>query len=231
MNTRGFFHSNEHDGWVDTDGNACPEIPQTFETYFASKGVKYQYSDEAWFTMKGELFWPIISKLVEKEGSFWYDLSTDIWFDTNDRPVSLKACDHLKQAIAESFSIEVKDPTWQHWNGGVFLFNSESVEFLETWHRLTLNAFNLPYWKTRDQGTLIATVWKFGLQNHPELPVEFNFIADYYHPTMTYEGEFGFKLRADAPLIFPSFIHIYHNWGNENWNLWRDVSKLVTQSE
>jgi hypothetical protein len=231
MNGRGFFLSQEHNHWKDANGNECPEIPKTFESFFAENGIRYQYSDEAWYTLEGLLFWPNLPKLVEREGSFWYDQSIGVWFDENDKPVSLKMCNHLQQAIAESFSIEVKDSEWQHWNGGVFLFHSESTEFLETWHGLTLNAFKLPYWKTRDQGTLIATVWKFGLQNHPVLPMEFNFIADYYHPTMTYEGEFGFKLRADAPLVFPSLIHIYHNWGNENWRLWRDVSKLVTQSE
>jgi hypothetical protein len=47
---------------------------------------------------------------------------------------------------------------WQHWNGGVFLFDDSSVEFLSSWHEKTvMRIFDLPNWKTRDQGTLIAT--------------------------------------------------------------------------
>jgi hypothetical protein len=101
---------------------------------------------------------------------------------------------------------------------------------LDTWHQLTLDAFSLPYWKTRDQGTLIATVWKFVLQDHALLPMEFNFIADYHHPTMTYEGDLRFRLDAEKPNISPCFVHIYHHWGNENWRLWRDVSDLVYEN-
>lgn len=229
MNKKGFFSSTESNGWMDRDGIACPEIPKTFETFFADKGIKYRHSDEAWYTREGELFWPNLSKLVEQEGLYWYDRSTDVWFDVQDRPVSLKECNHLQKAISDDFSIDVKNPAWQHWNGGVFLFDSESMGFLDTWHQLTLEAFSLPYWKTRDQGTLIATAWKYGLQNHASLPVEFNFIADYYHPTITYEGNLAFRFKVTEPLVLPSFIHIYHHWGDKSWNVWNDVENQVLE--
>ena len=64
------------------------------------------------------------------------------------------SCDHLRQAIGSKFGVDVFDPEWQHWNGGVFLFDSGSMDFLDTWHTYTRAIFDDPGWKTRDQGTL-----------------------------------------------------------------------------
>src|SRR5215469_12385494 len=40
-------------------------------------------------------------------------------------PCQRGECDHLRQASDQKFGIEVSDGSWQHWNGGVFLFDSE----------------------------------------------------------------------------------------------------------
>ena len=82
-------------------------------------------------------------------------------------------------------------------------------------------------WVTRDQGALIATVWEFGMEKHPTLPIEFNFIADYNHPTMIYKGEFRFDVSEDLKNVQPHFIHIYHHWGDKEWTLWKDVVNLL----
>lgn len=79
-------------------------------------------------------------------------------------------CQHLFDKIQQQFNISITQKDWQHWNGGVFLFNDSSRKFLEMWHEKTMCIFELPEWKTRDQGTLIATVWALGLQNHITLP-------------------------------------------------------------
>ena len=87
--------------------------------------------------------------------------------------------------------------------------------------------FVQPKWMTRDQGTLIATVWKFGLQNHPILSVKYNFLADYYHSTISYQGNFVFNINRELKNISPYFIHIYHHFGDKEWDLWQDVEALL----
>jgi len=121
----------------------------------------------------------------------------------------------------------VNSPLWQHWNGGVFLFNDTSTDFLEYWHKTTMAIFEDKEWKTRDQGTLVATVWKFGLKDHVTLPISYNLIADYNNETIEYLGDLTFKVGIAKKIIKPHFIHLYHHWGDRGWDVWRDVEKYI----
>jgi hypothetical protein len=133
-------------------------------------------------------------------------------------------CDHLKEQIKKTFSIEVTDPKWNHWNGGVFLFDDQSAGFLNAWHERTIYIFGQPEWKTRDQGTLIATVWESGLQDHPTLPIAYNFIAD-YNKKMDHLGDLRFKLEDVAETIEPFFLHVFHHWNDKKWDVWQAVER------
>ena len=90
-----------------------------------------------------------------------------------------------------------------------------------------MSVFKDSNWKTRDQGTLIATAWEFGLQNQKTLSKKWNFIADYYNPQL--------KLNNDKTVISddsfrtsykPAFIHIYHNFGLTGWAIWDWVADM-----
>lgn len=149
------------------------------------------------------------------------------WLKPDKTKFSKNSCEHLLQAIYNKFGIEITEPNWQHWNGGVFLFNEQSHEFMETWHQLTMQIFEDKYWKTRDQGTLIVTAWKFGLKNHPTLPQEFNFIADYYKwdiDLKVYSNKL--EISQNGKLISPNFVHVYHEFGNKKWDLWNYIESL-----
>lgn len=132
-------------------------------------------------------------------------------------------CTHLMEGIQEVFGVEVKDAQWQHWNGGVFLFDDNSHRFLQSWHDKTLKIFDLPGWKTRDQGTLIATAWEYGLQNQPLLSRRFNLIADYMHRNIEHKGDLVFELKREQQEIRPVFAHIYHHWADKKWDVWQAV--------
>lgn len=133
-------------------------------------------------------------------------------------------CSHLQEAIKQEFDVEVQLLDWQHWNGGVFLFDDSSAEFLSSWHAKTMRIFDLPRWKTRDQGTLIATAWEAGLQQHKMLPKKFNLIADYGHKRINYLGQLTFQLD-NKEMVEPAFVHIYHHWADVKWNVWQDVEQ------
>ena len=165
--------------------------------------------------------------LIEKETSWRWDTNLEKWFSPDGHDIDNLICDHLTQYIFDKFRIKVENLNWQHWNGGVFLFDDSSHAFLESWHMKTLAIFEDSKWKTRDQGTLIATAWEFGMQNTKTLPIEFNFLADYNHPTLHYLKDFTFSFNNKNEEIKPHFLHIYHQWGNIAWDLWRDVESYV----
>jgi hypothetical protein len=117
---------------------------------------------------------------------------------------------------------------WLHWNGGVFVFGPEGAEFLDTWHRYTMEIFSDPYWKTRDQGTLIATVWKLGLEHQPTLPQRYNFIADFHNPELRFDPAAGYALHARLPAIRPVFLHLSQwNLDAPDWTLHGSVEEVL----
>lgn len=191
----------------------------------------FKLNDEFYFDRKARTWHLTSSEIVmyevdvqkiQKETGLIYNKWNQKWYDKNGNDIWMDECNHLVDYIANTFNITVKDKNWQHWNGGVFLFNDESRDFLEAWFNKTMHIFTLPGWKTRDQGTLIATAWEFGLNKHPTLSKQWNFIADYYNK--------GLMLDDDKNLITddgfktsykPVFMHVYHNWGKQDWNIWQ----------
>ena len=112
----------------------------------------------------------------------------------------------------------------------MFIFNHRSREFLERWHDWCLEIFDDPDWHDRDQGTLIATCWSLGLEQHPLLPIEYNFIADYYASEITYHGELSFSHPARGSKVHPYLLHIYAHFGDSSWAVWEDVELLKLSS-
>lgn len=189
----------------------------------------YSKSKNGWIDLEGNVIMHNItafSKEIETSSNFSYSKKRKSWIDENGESVFSSSCEHLSEKIMRKFNIQITRNDFQHWNGGVFLFNKKSVDFLETWLNLTMEIFKDEEWKTRDQGTLIATVWKFNLQHQKLLPKEFNFIADYDDPEITYRDDIGFTTDNFKSVFYPNFIHIYHHYGNENWDVWRGVKKI-----
>ena len=139
------------------------------------------------------------------------------------------ACSHLTGAIEQKFGIRVPDD-WVHWNGGVFLFGNHAVPFMNMWHSLTMQIFEDPYWKTRDQGTLITTVWKFGLQHQQCLPSQFNFLIDNNNQDLRFDRDKGYSMGEGVPGICPAFLHLYQaDLGRPGWSLLTDVDDVLAE--
>lgn len=188
---------------------------------------------ECWFDKNGN---PILyekedqflfEETIESESNFKCDRNDFATWRMDGKNVFDVRCNHLQKEIKNEFGIEIKESEWQHWNGGVFLFNDSSHDFLNTWHEKTLVIFSLPNWKTRDQGTLIATAWQFNLQQHPKLRREFNLIADYQNLNIEHKGQLEFVLKSKAENIRPHFIHVYHHWADKRWDVWQAVEKIT----
>ncbi|NUQ25645.1 MAG: hypothetical protein HUU34_16985 [Saprospiraceae bacterium] len=199
--------------------------PLDFNLFAAEYGYRFDELKSKWYDLSGQFIFEenYIIRHIEAASPYRWDAANKIWRDENGENISQIESDKLHQRILEKFGIQITEPDWRHWNGGVFLFDAQSNDFMEQWHQWTLAIFNDPAWKTRDQGTLAATAWDFGLQNHPTLPIEYNFIADYYHPDMAYLGNLQFRLKGIDKIIQPLFLHVYHHFGDEQWSVWKDV--------
>lgn len=189
-----------------------------FGNYYLNKKEKIWYAKKS---SKAILYdFSLIAKKIQEESSFTWSWWKRVWLNEAGKNIYDLHCNHLKEKIQETFQIAVKDKNWQHWNGGVFLFNNSSKDFLNAWHRKSVEIFTLDTWKTRDQGTLIATVWEFGLEKHPTLSKKWNFLADYYKQGLDFNEEGYFTDNYWKEKYKVSFLHIYHHWGNEDWKIW-----------
>lgn len=203
--------------------------PLNFDLFIQEYGYSFDAKKQKWYDLSGHFLYEedLVVRSIEAETSFRWDKQAQIWQDEAGHIITQIQSNQLIHLIYDKFGIIISDDQWQHWNGGVFLFDERAQTFMEQWHQWTMQIFEDPRWEIRDQGTLTATVWKFNLQQHATLPLVYNFIADYYHPTLEYLGNFNFQLSPSDETIHPYFIHIYHHWGDQSWQIWRDVEQLI----
>jgi hypothetical protein len=149
-------------------------------------------------------------------------------------------CSHLSAALEEKFGVVVADSDWQHWNGGVFLFDAESTDFLDTWSSFTDKVLGDAHWQRRDQGALIATVWHTKLARHPTLPREANYIVDRFRevpshkrataPPAEWSIDDSYSLRPGQKPN-PFFIHFINGGvGRSGWKNWDDLERFQQES-
>lgn len=136
-------------------------------------------------------------------------------------------CPHLRQELHERFGLDVPGD-WLHWNGGVFAFGPEARPFFARWHEWAVASFGWPGWRTRDQGTLIATAWSLGLQDAARLPHAFNFIVDLDNGELRFDAEQGWRAAADGAWVHPRLLHLYTSpLEDPRWDLGRDVERVL----
>ncbi len=183
----------------------------------------FNKKSKTWHIRTGEIImYDVDIAKMQKATGLSYNKWTQKWYNQQGEDIWYDECNHLTDSIKKTFDIDVKEKNWQHWNGGVFLFNNSSHAFLESWHNKTMHIFTLEQWKTRDQGTLIATAWEFGLNTHPTLSKRFNFIADYHNNGLqikesgTQITDNGFKHTYN-----PALVHVYHHWEDKTWAIWK----------
>jgi hypothetical protein len=169
-----------------------------------------------------------VFRLVQRHSHFVWNKMKQKWLAEGIYDVYNMRCNHLKEQIFNTFSITVEEPNWQHWNGGLFLFDDQSHAFLSAWHQKTMQIFNDSAWKTRDQGTLIATAWEFGLQDQKLLSKRFNFIADFYNHSLEVDAS---KNRISDDFFktsySPVFVHVFHHFGTKGWDVWDWIENKV----
>ncbi|MCX7862902.1 MAG: hypothetical protein N2449_07895 [Bacteroidales bacterium] len=173
--------------------------------------------------------YPILAlyhKEIQKQG-YRFSWIKRKWYDThNRRYIRENKCNHLKDQLMKDFGLDIPE-NFHHWNGGVFLFDEQSHVFLDQWYNNTMKIFSNPIWKTRDQGTLIATMFQLKLEKHPTLPEAFNFIADFYKPHIYPHPHLSNYFIDGNKQINPSFIHVYHQFGNQNWDVWQRILQII----
>ncbi|MGE3823129.1 MAG: hypothetical protein AB7G44_02815 [Bacteroidia bacterium] len=194
--------------------------------YSLNENYKLDKRTKQWLNSQNELVdekYSRIKFIAEKTGFSWSEIRNTFLTKEGASVTQLK-CRHLREQLKQDFGFEVNQNDWKHWNGGVFLFNEQSKEFIEFWHNATMKIFRNLAWKTRDQGTLVATVFNFGLPNHNLLDKNYNFIVDYNNKELIYLNDLTFQ--EEEKIINPYFLHIFHHFGDKNWPVWQDLEKL-----
>lgn len=188
----------------------------------------YDRVNKEWIDKNGRKIFAIdtMEDAILKNSGYRWEPETRRWLKPNGRDVYRFDCNHLQQYIQQTWGTEV-DANFHHWNGGVFLFNDRSKHFMDTWFDKTMQIFELPNWRTRDQGTLIATAWQLNAQNAPVLPLRFNLIADGEDSALQVDGDGNFSLDGFATQVKPVFIHIFHSFGKRGWPVWDYVERLI----
>jgi hypothetical protein len=150
------------------------------------------------------------------------------WENSNGKALIPKSphCSHLRDYICKQYKIPIS-AGWRHWNGGVFLFGKESVNFMNLWHRFTMQEFDKGEIKTYDdQGTLAVCAWHFGIQDMKPLSIKYNFITDFGNENVKYDKISGYTYNNFKTIFKPVFLHVYNQWDNENWNIWQSVIEI-----
>ena len=195
---------------------------------FLLRSFKFNKTKRIWFDSNDNMvnfdFRYYKRKLSNQFGIKYYK---GIWYNEKSEKIMpiIPYCEHLQVHISKKFNYNIPD-NWRHWNGGVFIFNHKSIEFLEYWHKITLEEFNDDKTKTRDQGTLAVAAWKFGLQDMKTMPLKFNFITEYANPEIKWDNSKGYTFNNFRSTFEPVFLHIYHHWGDEDWSIWQSVIDL-----
>jgi hypothetical protein len=202
---------------------------------FRFAGFRFNKKNRYWLNSKNEIIhvdFAYHSKRVKDQSGIWLDPKTGRWYNAKNEDISpaTPACEHLSEHIKNKYEHDIPG-SWRHWNGGVFLFNQNSAEFLDYWHKITMEEFGDPASKTRDQGTLAVSAWHFGLQNMKTLPVRFNFITEHQNPDTMWDAEKGYTMNGFKTIFEPAFLHVYHHWGDESWDIWKSVMILAQEKE
>jgi hypothetical protein len=200
----------------------------SFKKDFLLHNFRFNKTQRIWFDRNDNMinfdFRFYRKKLSNQFGIKYYK---GIWYNDKSEKIMpiIPNCEHLQEHISNKFDYNIPD-NWRHWNGGVFVFNHKSIEFLEYWHKITLEEFNDDKTKTRDQGTLAVAAWKFGLQDMKTLPLKFNFITEYANPDIKWDYLKGYTYNNYKTAFKPAMLHIYHHWGDKGWSIWQSVLEL-----
>jgi len=242
---RHYWHGWEEAKKVGTSWKSYTEVRGgTLSQLVAALGYNWNEFQQEGFDPSGRLIWAEDTvRSVERVTRCKFDIITGRWIDsegeiidtalTNTAEIDQKidflyrqGCDHLRESIRALFEVDVADPLWRHWNSGVFVFDDQDSELLDLWHRFSISTFGSTEWESRDQGALIAAVWKLGLQRQGNLPIQFNFLADYNRTNLVFDSQRGFSFNGNEEFIQPSFVHVFHHFGDRSWPVWKWIESF-----
>lgn len=176
-----------------------------------------------WLYQAGLFFYKNINRYDLVTKGYWFDPFRNCWRDFKGNFVYSATSPALPKRIKETFGVEVTDNNWQVWNGGLFLFDQKSIDFLKTWHQWSMEIFSNPNWQIRDMGTLSAAIWAFNIQYQPTLSKKFNCLL-YPDKLAAYQGEFRFS--ENGQIEQPISLHFINGLENTNPNLLADIKAL-----
>jgi len=116
-----------------------------FNKYFKEHNLKFDPVNNCWVGIEGHniLGEPNLVTSISEKSEYRWNRIFKSWIDEKGNSMMSSSSDNLRLEIEKTFGVIVKEKNWQHWNGGLFLFNADSLSFLKIWRDWTIEVFNL----------------------------------------------------------------------------------------
>jgi hypothetical protein len=202
-----------------------------FDKFNIKEEWVYKKYNKAWLNESNEIIFCEhlqLSDYIERISGFRYDKKICEWVNKDNFIIFAEPiCNHLADMIKNEFGVSLTKPDWQHWNSSVFLFNSKSVDFLDLWHKFTLQLLRNDLTRINDITSLSAAVWKSKIQNRQNLPTEFQLIANLKANNVKYIRNGEYSIDEGKTLISPYFINFGNGFGNNSWEIRNSVENIL----
>ncbi len=199
---------------------------------FELNNLLFNKKNKCWYNRAGELIGYDMNyhnKKICKRYNVKYKHGQ--WFNKENKTIQPETanCHHLREYLNNQYNIAIPK-NFHHWNGGVFLFSQQAKDFMDFWHKITFREIEKGMIKSYDdQASLIVTAYHFGIEDKIHLPGKYNFIADYGKKAIGYKPGKGFTDDTFTTFTEPSFLHVYHHWGDNDWIIWKYITNLATE--
>src|SRR5690606_3077345 len=111
----------------------------SFPIFRLNNEFSYNRREKYWLNSRYEIvLYDTSPKLIEKYTCLKYNRFTQMRLNEFKEDIWADKCHHLQAYILDKFNVTITNKNFQHWNGGVFLFDGQAHEFLKAWFDKTM---------------------------------------------------------------------------------------------
>jgi hypothetical protein len=188
---------------------------------------KYHLSGEFYFDKEKSIWYDNDEEIIlyhepnqhiQQHSPYTHDDQTNRWLNAKHEDIHDVQCSHLRESLLNKFDVAA-DGKELLWNGGIFLFDEGSNDFMNTWHQIVCDILSDHRWRTRDQAALYITSRKFNLD-----PAE-NHLEKKWNWLITENTELDLLMNEK---VKPHFVHLMHPMIDDQASVNDLHQKLIT---
>lgn len=170
------------------------------KTYHLDDEFHFDKGAQTWFDHNGEvILYHEPNEHIQRHSPYTHDAATGRWTNADQEDIHDVQCGHLRELIHRKFGV-ASEAHKQLWNGGLFVFDDHSKDFMRMWHQLLLDMLADPgTWQTRDQAALYIAASLFNIN-----PAK-NMLGHEWNWLITEDNDLSQLLTEN---VVPHFIHL-----------------------